>query len=336
MAGASRSSSLSRRAPPRRRAIAAAAAIVAIVAMASVLAVAPRPAYAAPKTLARSLTGPARDDYEAARTLFAHDDYAGAAVKFQSAYDRSHDPRLLWNIASCEHKLRRYARARVLLERYLDEGGDALTEQDRRDTEGVLRTIAPFISTVRLTASPEGADVVVDGETVGSAPLPKPLYVELGKHELVVRKDGFRPESRSIVASGGDTMLVSVTLVPKPHEGQLEVRAGRDDLISLDGKNIGIGSVSKSVPSGHHVLRVTGSGREPRDIDVTIEDDRSKTFDLRPTSSGTSTTTWLLASGGVVLAAAGLALGAYFVFRPSSTARGPEPTAGTLGAVELP
>jgi hypothetical protein len=303
-----------------------------------VLTSAPGTALAAPKdepkSLTQSLTGPAREDFDAARTLFSHDDFANAAIKFRSAYDRSHDARLLWNVASCEQKLKHYARTRSLLERYLEEGGTALTNQDRRDAENVLKTIAPFVSTVTVTTRPDETEVVVDGESVGKTPLTTPLYVELGKHEVIVRKDGFRQVSRPIVATGGDSLVVSVQLEAQPHEGLLEVRADASDMIALDGENLGIGSVSKTVASGHHTLRVTSRGREPRQMEIVIDDDKSKSVDMRAPPSKTSTTTWLLVGGGAAILTAGAVIGGYFLFRPASGTGTPQ-TPGTLGAVDL-
>jgi hypothetical protein len=288
--------------------------------------------HAAEKSLAQSLTGQARSDYDAARTLFSHDDFAGAAIKFRSAHEKSQDVRLLWNIAACEQKQKHYAKTRVLLEKYLAEGS-SLSAQDRRDAEGVLKTIAPFVSTVVLTARPEGSDVVLDGEAVGKVPLSAPLYVDLGKHDLAVKKSGFRTETRSVEATGSEELPVKIELEEIPHAGTLDIRAGREDLVQIDGENAGIGSVSKTLPSGRHVVRVTGAGHDPRQVEVVVEDDKTKSIDLGPPPSQ-SGTTWLLVGGGVAVLAAGLTIGAIFLFRSSGEA--PQPTQGTLGGVELP
>lgn len=289
----------------------------------------------APKSLTQALTGLAHDDFDAARLLFAHDDFAGAAIKFTSAYDRSHDARLLWNIASCEQRLKRYAHSRALLERYLAEGGAALTDQDRRDAEKVLKIIAPFVSTVNVTTTPDAVEVVVDGEVVGETPLPAPIYVELGKHEIALRKEGFREATRSVAATGGDSLSVRIQLEPQSHEGLLEVRAGPGELITMDGANLGIGSVSRKVASGRHVLRVTSGGHDPRQMEVLVEDDKSRSIDLRAPPSSTPTSTWLLVGGGAAILTAGAVIGGYFLFRPSSGSRAPQ-TPGSLGAVDLP
>ena len=42
---------------------------------------------AGPKPLAETLSGPAKDDYDAAMTAYALKDYADAEIKFRAAYD---------------------------------------------------------------------------------------------------------------------------------------------------------------------------------------------------------------------------------------------------------
>src|SRR4051812_25337068 len=64
----------------------------------------------AAKPLSESLSGMAKAEYEAGKILYADKDYANAIVKFQHAFEISHEPRLLWNVAVCEKNLRRYAR----------------------------------------------------------------------------------------------------------------------------------------------------------------------------------------------------------------------------------
>ena len=109
------------------------------------------------KPLAETLTGMARAEYEAGRLLYVDGDYAGAALKFQRAYEESKDPRLLWNTAAAEKNLRHYAKVVELVERYVAEGGTRLKPEDRAEADALLVTVRAFISTVTLDVQPEGA-----------------------------------------------------------------------------------------------------------------------------------------------------------------------------------
>src|SRR5258708_4144401 len=99
-------------------------ALACVLATAAAAAAAlPRPALAqAPPTkkpLSQALTGQAKADFESGKLLAADGDFAGALIKFQSAYDQSKDPRLLWNAAFCQKNLRHYAKVIATLKRYL-------------------------------------------------------------------------------------------------------------------------------------------------------------------------------------------------------------------------
>src|SRR4051812_1715450 len=61
-------------------------------------AAAPAPAATQP-SLSATLTGMARAEYEAAKSLYQDGDFTNAIVKYQHAYELSKDPRLLWNVA---------------------------------------------------------------------------------------------------------------------------------------------------------------------------------------------------------------------------------------------
>src|ERR1700679_3865478 len=115
-----------------------------------VLALAPSTASAQASSLASSLSGPAKADYDAAKVLFVAKDYAGAEVKYASAYERSHDARLLYNMAACEKSLKHYARSLELLRRYQTEGRAVLTEADIQEADRLIETFHTFIGFVRV------------------------------------------------------------------------------------------------------------------------------------------------------------------------------------------
>ena len=104
----------------------------------------PDPTPAGPPSLADSLIGEPKADYDAAKLLYGNGDYAGALVKFTAAYDKSKDPRLLWNIAACEKNLHHYARVLAYLRRYLAEGQAVLSEAEKVDAEALLKFIQPL------------------------------------------------------------------------------------------------------------------------------------------------------------------------------------------------
>jgi hypothetical protein len=285
-------------------------------------------------TLADVLSGPAKEDYLAGRLLYGDHDYAGALVKFQSAYDRSKEPRLFFDLAACEKNLRHYARTIADFERYRAEGGASLTDADRSEVDRYLAELRPFVGTVQVTANQDGATVFVDEEAVGSTPLAAPLQLDIGSRQIRISKNGFKDWSAAISVRGVETMTVEGRLDPIVHEGRLLVRAGDHDAIDIDGQPVGTGRFDGPLPSGGHQLRVQGDGMSPFQSEVLIQDDQTRTIEVTLQHASHAVPLWAWIAGGAVVVA-GATVGGYFLFKPKDEV-GP-PTLGSInpGTVTL-
>jgi hypothetical protein len=244
----------------------------------------PAPASAAPtsgsRPLAQTLTGDAKAAYDAAKLLVGDGDFGNAAIKFRAAFDASHDPRLLWNIAACEKNQRHYAKTIALLHEYLDTGGDLLTDADRREARGVLDAIESFTVHLTVTVSEPGAEVFVDDERVGTSPLASPVTVDIGQRKVTARKPGFKEATEQVALGGSAAGKVSLTMSADVHQGHLKVTTQSWAHISLDGKRVGNGAWEGDVPSGGHTLRVESAGMRPYQSEVVVADDESRTIDV--------------------------------------------------------
>jgi hypothetical protein len=299
---------------------------------------APPPAPPSPSVaLADALTGQAKEEYDSGKLLFGDGDYAGAALKFQRAYELSKDPRLLWNMAATEKYLRRYTRVESLLKQYLVEGGPYLTDADRTAAQGLLETMGTFIAEVTFKVDEPGAKILVDEAEVGTSPLDKPVRVDQGARKFRVTKPGFGDFTATQTLAGGATVTLDVDLVEQVHEGRLRVSAENGAEIFVDGKMVGKGQWEGRLASGTHRVEVKASGKQPWRSDSVVQDGQLTTVAVSLSSNqqaASGVPTWMWIAGGVV-AAAGLSTGAYFLFRPED--KGPPPaTQGSFGTVELP
>ena len=294
----------------------------------------PAPAAASPaqKPLAETLTGEAKTAYEEGKVLFLADDPGNALLKFQRSHELSNDPRLLWNIALCYQKLRRYTKMVATLERMLAEGSDRITAEDRRDAEDARDIVRGFISPLRITVSEPGAEVFIDDEKIGASPV-GPQQVDVGKHRVRVVKPGFREFTQEVVIAGADGMAVVATLERDIHEGRLVVEAGPSDSIAMDGRLVGRGRWEGTVPSGGHALRITGEGMTPYQTEVVVRDNQTRRVQVTLTPLPTDTVArWLWIAGGAALLT-GAVVGAVVLFQPSDRTVG-----GTIdppGKIEL-
>jgi hypothetical protein len=152
--------------------------------------------------------------------LFKEADFRAALVEFRRAYDKSKNPKILYNIAKTEFQLTDYVAAIATYERYLSEAGSVIDKARRAEVEEELPKLRARIATVTITTNVAGATVSVDDEVVATSPLASPVPLNAGAHRVVVRKDGFVESSRRIEVAGGDFPAVDIRLTEQPALGR--------------------------------------------------------------------------------------------------------------------
>ena len=280
--------------------------------------------------LADSLTGNAKVDYLAGRLLYEDGDAKSAQVKFQSAYDISKDPRLLWNVAACAKQQRRYAEVERVVQQYLLDGGTVLTEEDRVGAQALLAAIQPFLASAVIVVNEPEAAVLVDGEPIGKTPFTGTVRLSLGLHKLRFEKSGFEPNEQSVEVKGGVPITIDATLVPVKHEGALQVVAGTGERISVDSVSVGVGTWSGKLTSGSHNIEVMGDNKLPYRTSVVIVDNQTNSvravLEAKPEEKS-AIPSWVWWVGGAVLAAGG-GVGGYFLLKPED--KDPTSPAGSM------
>lgn len=281
----------------------------------------PEPKPAEPPSLAESLSGEAKSDYVAAKLLYGNGDFAGALVKFNAAYDKSKDPRLLWNIAACEKSLHHYASVLAYLRRYLTEGASVLTEAEKVDAEALVKLMLPLTATLDLSASETGARVYIDDALVGETPLAAPVVVDVGTCKIRIEKEGFQPYRETLKIGDSPRVKLVAKLDKAVTDATITVYTARaNDPIYIDGALRGAGTWTGTVPSGSHSLRVAAPPMRPYDSEFSVRDGEIRTIALtlddepaKPSSGRVPTWVWI--GGGVVIVSA-LVVGGYFLFKP--------------------
>lgn len=236
------------------------------------------PAAPGPKPLAETLTGAAKGEYDAARVLYNDGDFNTAGTKYRAAYEKQPDPRLLWNIASCEKSLRHYTKAVALLHRYLAEGGDLLTADDKKDATYVLDVIERLTAPISIRVSEPGATVFLDDEKLGQSPLPDPITVDVGTRKVRVEKEGFRPflVEQAIAPS----QVIEVKL--EHQRGRLELTVNPNATVFVDDKEIGRGPlvIADNLPVGPHTLKITAPRMRSYQGELVLEDDKQRKLQI--------------------------------------------------------
>lgn len=234
------------------------------------------------------------------------------------SYGEAKDARLLWNMASCEEKLRHYAKATALLQRYLVEAGTNATADDRREAAEIIKTLEPFIAKVVVTSDQAGVEVAVDGAVIGVTPLSEPVPIDQGQRRIVGRKVGFAEAFKEATFTGGVAASVILTMTKVSNEAHVTITAGPNDTIAIDGKVVGVQRFDGPVASGGHELRVTAPGMRPYRSELVVADGEPRTLNVTLQAEAKPTggfPLWIVIAGGAVLVT-GVSVGAYFLFRP--------------------
>ncbi|MEM1031505.1 MAG: hypothetical protein AAGN82_14240 [Myxococcota bacterium] len=218
---------------------------------------------------------PVDDEYERHMAngvkLFGDEDYNGAIVEFQAAYDAQPRASPLINIALAYKRLREPAKAIAALERALGGHQDTMPPDQKLAAELEIRELRALVAYVAIDVSPPTAQVFVDDRPVPRDDLVDGM-LELSPGVRVVRAaaTGYVGEERTVTIRSG-AGNAKITLKLQPTLGTLVVVATNpDSTIEIDGKPRGRGRFSASLSPGLHVVRIIARGGETRRLDVVV------------------------------------------------------------------
>jgi hypothetical protein len=284
-----------------------------------------------PTPLSEELQGPARAAFEQGRTLFEHGDHLTAHAKFREAFELSRDVRLVWNMAACSSKQRRYARAIAEAERYLAEGQGLLTGEQQERARAFVGEMRAFVAEASFVVTPAGASLAIDGEPVPEAQGRFTRLLEFGAHELAAELAEHEPHRERVTIEGPSAVSRTIALAPIAKLARLVVDAPEGARVLVDDRPASLGRFEGALPAGAHRVRVEAEGHEPYAVVFDLAPGTSKAVGvtLTPVARGPW---WPWALGGAAIAC-GAALGGYLLLKPEPVQEPQLP--GTLGTVYL-
>lgn len=152
----------------------------------------------------------ARERFKEGVGYFDKKDFAKARVAFLQAYALKKHPAVLLNLAQSELRSGHEADAAKHFAQYLREHKDA-TEAERQGAETGLTAAKALVAEVALDVDASGAEVYVDGDLEGQAPLPGSVFLTPGSHEIQARKDG-KTTSSTVSATAGQSTNLRLSL----------------------------------------------------------------------------------------------------------------------------
>lgn len=154
----------------------------------------------------------AKAHYSRGVELYNDGAYSAALVELERAQSIAPYFGILHSIGLVKVQLADFVGGIAAFEEYLVAGGDEVPAQRKQEVKERLVQLQDRIGSVEVTVNGEGAEVVLDDTVVGVSPLPKPIKVNPGKHELGVRRTGEKGETKKIAVAGGDKLKVAFDL----------------------------------------------------------------------------------------------------------------------------
>ncbi|WP_437958870.1 PEGA domain-containing protein [Sorangium sp. So ce119] len=143
-----------------------------------------------------------------------------AEAELESAWELNPTFDVAYNLGNTEYKLKKYREAAQYLSFALRHWPLLKGVAKLKPTaEQRFAESRAQVGGVAVTVGVAGAEVLVDGKSVGRAPLGGEVFVEPGEHEVEARQAGYAPASQTVQVAKGGTAEVKLALALAKSEG---------------------------------------------------------------------------------------------------------------------
>jgi hypothetical protein len=232
-----------------------------------------------------------------------------ALEDYQQAYELTHDPALLYNMARALEALEEYPEALTHYQDFVRLASPELRARVPKLDE-LMASVRTHVTRLSVTCNVPGARVLIREKTVGQTlargqPLDLPL--SSGKAVIEVDADGYVPFQRMIDLPGGGTIGVDVELVPRALAGVLSVGSEPGGgLVFVDGRELGSAPVETRVGAGNHTVAVRLQGYSEVSTSVVVSVGERRVVMIRLGQGSSITSKWWFWTGIGVAVAGGV------------------------------
>jgi hypothetical protein len=195
----------------------------------------------------------AKAQFDVGVELFEAGQFEKASVAFARAYELRPSYKITYLVARCESELGHYAASLDAFTRYLVEGGDKVDAARRAEVEKDIARLNALVGSVVVKTDVEGAVVFIDERRVGETPVKGPLYVDLGEHEIQVKRAGAELHREIVKVAGGQSVVVEVEVEAA---GEKAAAAEKPEDLSPSRSPAGRGEQEAKGPGGGEVHRL--------------------------------------------------------------------------------
>jgi PEGA domain len=135
-----------------------------------------------------------------------------ALEMFQRAAAIRKTPRVMAQMAFAEQALGQWVKAEADLKAALESKSDPWIVKNATVITAALNTIDSHLGSLEVWGTPAGAEVLLDGEVVGTFPSPGPFRLPLGEVTVTVRHTGYAEVTRAMQISRGALVRENIDL----------------------------------------------------------------------------------------------------------------------------
>ena len=141
--------------------------------------------------------------------LYQSGDIAGALEKFEEAHTTYASPKIWFNIGQANRDLGRFDDSMAAFEKFLVGASDASPET-LADARKAVDELKPKLGQLRIECQTPGAEINIDGKVVGQAPLPDPIWVMPGRHQVTALAAEASPVVETVNVAVGAEIFVDL------------------------------------------------------------------------------------------------------------------------------
>lgn len=161
---------------------------------------------------------PSPEDEAAARKLLedaaaarAKNDFATCRDDASAAWKKFHHAQIAGLLGLCEVELGLHGEGANHLAEFLKTAVD-VSAASKQEAQAALDKAKVHVAEVSLACTPSGVELLVDGKSVGMAPVT--VYLEPGEHLIEAKKDGYEPGSQRKNLLASTEVKVEIVLEP--------------------------------------------------------------------------------------------------------------------------
>ena len=150
----------------------------------------------------------AKAHFNTGSAYYEHGRFEDAAHEFEEAYRLSQKAPLLYNVGKSYDGANDFARALDAYQRFL---AAAPPDNSDRDFAGKrVELLQTLVGKIAVNGAVDGSTLGLDGKLIGSTPLPAPLVVNPGRHQVTLAHEGYATWKSAVDVPVGGTAPLAV------------------------------------------------------------------------------------------------------------------------------